>query len=92
MRFEWDERKNRENIRKHRIDFADVPLMFAGPMIVSWDARRDYGEDRWIGIGFLPNAVAVVVFVERHHDTVRILSARKATRNERERFAEEIGH
>jgi len=53
MQFEWDEAKNLENIRKHRIDFADVPDMFDGSMLVELDERTDYGEDRWIGIGFL---------------------------------------
>ncbi len=61
MQFEWDEAKNLENIRKHRIDFADVPDMFDGSMLVELDERTDYGEDRWIGIGFLRNGVAVVV-------------------------------
>ncbi|HEY9707854.1 MAG TPA: BrnT family toxin [Oculatellaceae cyanobacterium] len=59
MQFEWDEAKNLENIRKHRIDFADVPDMFDGSMLVELDERTDYGEDRWIGIGFLRSGVAV---------------------------------
>jgi uncharacterized DUF497 family protein len=53
--------KNLENICKHRIDFADVPDIFDGSMLVELDERTDYGEDRWIGIGFLRNGVAVVV-------------------------------
>lgn len=54
MRFEWDERKNRANIRSHGVDFVDVPLVFNGPMLVDLDEREEYG-DRWIGIGFLRN-------------------------------------
>ena len=65
MQFEWDKVKNLENIRKHRIDFADVPDMFDGSMLVELDERTDYGEDRWIEIGFLRNGVAVVVGTER---------------------------
>jgi hypothetical protein len=53
MQFEWNEAKNLENIRKHQIDFADVPEMFEGPMLIELDERIDYGEDRWVGIGFL---------------------------------------
>jgi uncharacterized DUF497 family protein len=83
MQFEWDEAKNLENIRKHRIDFADVPDMFDGSMLVELDERTDYGEDRWIGIGFLRNGVAVVVWTERQGDVIRIISARKANRYER---------
>ena len=86
MRFEWDEAKNLENIRKHRIDFADIPEMFEGPMLIELDDRVDYGEDRWIGTGFLQNCVAVVVWTERQNDAIRIISARRANRYEQKRF------
>jgi uncharacterized DUF497 family protein len=72
MQFEWDEAKNLENIRKHKIDFADVPTMFDGSMLISLDNRFDYGEDRWIKIGFLRNGVAVVIWTERQGDVIRI--------------------
>jgi uncharacterized DUF497 family protein len=88
MRFEWDEAKNEENRRKHKIDFADVPSMFAGPMLVKLDDRKDYGEERWIGIGFLSSIVAVVVWVERNQDVIHIISARKANRNERNAYGQ----
>jgi uncharacterized DUF497 family protein len=65
MQFEWDEAKNIENIRKHEIDFADVPTMFDGEMLIELDDRFDYGEDRWFGIGFLGSGIAVVVWTER---------------------------
>jgi len=61
-------------------------------MIVALDTRKNYGEDRLIGIGLLINAVVVVVFVERIGDTIRIISARKAERHEREKFKKEIRH
>ncbi|HEY9835116.1 MAG TPA: BrnT family toxin [Stenomitos sp.] len=92
MQFEWDEAKNLENIRKHRIDFADVPDMFDGSMLVELDERTDYGEDRWIGIGFLRNGVAVVVWTERQDDVIRIISARKANRYERQRFEQYLSY
>ena len=41
MQFEWDEAKNIENIRKHEIDFADVPRMFDGTMLIELDDRFD---------------------------------------------------
>jgi len=92
MKLEWDENKNRANIRRHRIDFADVRPLFDGPMFVTLDTRRNYGEDRLVGIGLLHDAVLVVVFAEKTEDTIRIISARKAERHERERFKEEIWH
>lgn len=92
MQFEWDEAKNFINIRNHRIDFADVPEMFDSPMLIEPDERFDYGEDRWIGIGFLQNGVAVVVWTERQDNVIRIISARKANRYERQRLKQFLTH
>ncbi len=92
MQFEWDEGKNLANIRKHKIDFADVPEMFEGPMLIELDDRFDYGEDRWMGIGFLGNGVAVVVWVERQNDLIRLISARRANRYERQRFQQDLSY
>ncbi len=89
-RFEWDEDKNRENIRKHRIDLADVPPVFAGPMLADLDDSEDYGEDRWIGMGILQDIVVVVVFTERQRGTIRIISARKANKHERKKYEKTI--
>ena len=87
MRFVWDQRKNRENIRKHGIDFRDVVEMFGRPMLIRLDTREDYGEDRWIGVGLLRNVVAVVVYIEwLENDTIRIISARKATTYEKDEY------
>lgn len=46
MQFEWDERKNQSNIRRHGLDLADAEQIFAGPMLVAPDEREDYGEPR----------------------------------------------
>lgn len=93
MRYSWDPAKYRENIRKHSIDFADVPDMFQYPMLATVDKRQDYGEDRWVGIGFLKGIVAVVVFTEDDTRQMRrIISARKATKYEQDRFKEKIGN
>jgi uncharacterized protein len=86
VNFEWDEQKNEENIRKHGIDFTDVQEMFSAPMLIDLDDRVEYDEERWIGIGLLRNIVAVIVFTERINDTIRIISARKATKYERQRY------
>jgi uncharacterized protein len=90
MEFEWDEAKNLENIRKHEIDFADVPAMFDGEMLIELDARFDYGEDRWFGIGFLGSGIAVVVWTERQNNVIRIISARRANRHEQKRFEQHL--
>ena len=92
MQFEWDEAKRAKNIVKHGIDFADVPRIYDGPMLNELDECTDYGEDRWLGIGFLGNAVAVVVWTERQDDTIRIISARKANKYERQRFEQYLSN
>lgn len=90
MKFDWDEDKNSENIRNHGIDFNDVIEIFNGPMIVNIDDRVDYGEERMIGVGFLTNIIAIVVFIEKDDDIIRIISARKANKHERKIFKKEI--
>ena len=90
MNFEWGEEKNEKNIRKHKIDFRDVPQVFDGPMIVNIDDRMDYGEIRWIGMGFLRNIIAIIVFIEKDDDTIHIISARKANKHESKIFSKEI--
>ncbi|MBC6419756.1 MAG: BrnT family toxin [Prochloron sp. SP5CPC1] len=86
MQLEWDEAKNLDNIYKHQIDFADIPEMFEGPMLIELDDRFDYGEYRWSDIGFLGNGIAVVVWTERQNDPIRIISARRANSYERQKF------
>jgi uncharacterized DUF497 family protein len=46
MRFEWDDKKNRANIRKHGLNFVEAAEMFHGPLLVRPDTRDDYGEKR----------------------------------------------
>ena len=90
MLFEWDEAKNRANILKHGIDFNDVPGIFQHPMLVYHDYRMAYGEERWITIGLIKTLIGVVVYTERRDDVIRIISARKATKQEAIRYVENI--
>ena len=91
MEFEWDEKKNSENIRKHGLDFTDARQVFQNPVFVKLDDREDYGEDRWIGIGMMPNGIVVVfAFTEKDEETIRMISMRKATKNERTRYEKAI--
>ena len=90
MRFEWDDNKNKLNINNHGLDFADAWMIFEELMLVDIDNREDYGEERFVGIGFLNNLVVVVVFAEPKEDTIRVISLRKALKYEREKFEQEI--
>ena len=86
MRFESDELKNQINIRKHGIDFRDAVDVFDHPVLTAIDQREDYGEERWIALGWMAAIVGVVVYVERNADVIRIISARKATKREVKRY------
>lgn len=86
MKFEWDEKKNAANVRKHGVDFKDAVRIFSGRTIEWLDESADYDEDRWIAIGLAEDDEIVVVYVERQEDVIRLISARPATRPERERY------
>ena len=86
MNFEWDEAKNRENIRKHGFDFADAWKVFEAPMLTFLDTREDYGEDRWIGLGILGDQIVKIIYTESDEPTIRIISLRKAIKYERQEF------
>ncbi len=89
-RLEWSETKRQANAHKHGIDFRDLSAIFDRPMLTRFDDRKDYGEDRWIGIGFLGQDVVVVVYTETKDEIIRIISARKANRRERRRFEKNV--
>ena len=90
MRFEWDDEKNRANLAKHGFDFTDAWEIFQAPLLTALDARHDYGEERWIGIGLLRSRIVVVVYTEPSSDTIRIISLRKAVKHERIRYEQAL--
>lgn len=85
MEFEWDREKDAANRRKHGIGFREAAEIFRGPIVVTEDARRDYGERRLIALGEYEGEVIRVVFTERG-SAIRIISAWKAGRYERETY------
>jgi uncharacterized protein len=91
MRFEWDENKKRENLKKHGFDFADAWELFENPLLVKGDTRKEYGEERWTGIGVMGNGiVSVIIFTRREKETIRIISMRKASKKERQYYEKDI--
>jgi uncharacterized protein len=76
--FGWDPRKREVNLRKHGIDFEDAVEVFDGQILAR---RSDREEERWIAIGSLENRLIAVVFTRRA-DVIRIISARRARKNE----------
>ena len=89
MKFDWDEAKRRFNIRKHGIDFLDVAKVFDGDILTIEDDRYEYGENRFITLGIIRDHVIVIAHTETE-TLIRIISARKATRNEEKLYFEQI--
>jgi len=89
MRFEWDRAKNRVNRRKHGLNFADAPLVFAGQTLTFEDRRRSYGEPRYLTIGALAGRMVIIAHTLRGEAT-RIISMRKANARERARYQERL--
>jgi len=88
MRYTWDPNKNRRNIRLHGIDFADAIRIFEGPTVERFDDREDYGEVRVYAIGEVSGVVVTVIYTDREEDERRIISAWKATAQERRAYLE----
>lgn len=94
MRFTWDDEKNRQNVSKHKVSFEMASRIFADPSQVSFqDAYSE--EERWLTLGLLDGAIVLLVVhtVQEGEDeeTIRIISARKATKNERKKYEDPYG-
>jgi uncharacterized DUF497 family protein len=84
-RFEWDEDKNRANRREHGISFEEAATIFDGP-VFSVEDDSDPSEIRERSYGLIGGVVVACVIHTERDDTIRIISARKATPNERKHF------
>ena len=82
MELEWDEAKRESNLAKHGLDLAVSLELFADYFMERLDTRQDYGEDRWVALGIIRGMVVVLIYTERD-DTLRPISLRKATVQER---------
>jgi len=89
--FDWDEDKRLINVQKHTIDFEDATIIFDGDIVTVEDDRFDYGKQRFITLGLLKGRVIAVVHTEQSAIT-RIISARKATKNERITYFEQVSY
>lgn len=94
VRFEWDEAKNLQNQRKHRVSFEEAATVFLSvPLRLYYDPDHSEHDDRFIAVGFsIRDRILVVVHCEAGGGiVVRLISARRATRKEREDFMRELG-
>ena len=92
MRFEWDQEKNRANLAKHKVSFETALSVFYDPFALSIQDRVVDGEERWQTSGLIDGVILLIVAHTWTDDdgdeVIRLISARKATRNERQAYAE----
>lgn len=91
MRFEWDEAKRRTNLRDHGIDFAAVERekVFYGATVTRLDDRFEYAERRFVTLGLLKGDVVSIVHTDTD-EVVRLISVRKASKNEESIYFKEV--
>ncbi|RBP02116.1 hypothetical protein DFR50_15521 [Roseiarcus fermentans] len=90
LQFEWDEDKAAHNLAKHGVSFLTAAAMFANEIIERIDDREDYGESRFIALGRVETEIYRVAYTWRGDAVIRIITAQKANRNERETDHREI--
>lgn len=89
MDLEWNAGKAELNLRKHGVSFEDAALVFYDHgRIEIHDGREDYGEDRWVTVGFASSVLLAVAYTVREEESIRIISARRATSNEQRKYRE----
>lgn len=91
MKFEWDPLKATKNLQKHNVSFQEAATVFNDALSITFpDPDHSIGERRYVIIGLSRNGQMLVVAHTDRGDRVRIISARRTTRNE-QRFYEESG-
>jgi len=92
VRFDWDPRKAATNLEKHGVTFAEAELVWDDPLHTIYFDRVEDGEVRWWAVGVIPPTATIVVVHMHPHpndpEVVRIIGARRATRQERKRYEE----
>ena len=82
----WDVAKRRENVRKHRIDLAELDSIFDSPMITVEDDRERYGEPRFQSLAMWRGRVVFLVWTPRGDDVAHLISCRYADRTQVEDY------
>ena len=87
VQYEWDERKAADNIRKHGVDFMDAIEALEDPnRLEEIDTRFSYDEEQIQVIGMASGRLLFAAATFRGERTCRIISARKATKHEQDRY------
>ncbi len=87
----WSEKKNRQNVRKHKVDFDEAKSIFDDPLQISLnDPDHSFYEWLFITIGLSENNRLLIVAHTFRDDKIRIITARKPTRRERKDYEEGV--
>lgn len=91
--FEWDDDKNKENQEKHAVSFEEAQTVFFDDGAIQfWDEKHSDDEDRFLMLG-LSNRFRILLVVHCYREnesTIRIISARKATKKEKQQYTGKI--
>ena len=89
--FEWDARKARANLGKHRVSFEEATSVFADPLGITIrdPAHSSPADERFVTVGCSAGGRSLVVVHSDRDETIRIISARIATKRERRQYEEE---
>ena len=90
MNFEWDDDKARRNQIKHGVSFAEAATVFGNPLAITYpDPDHSAHEQRWLTMGYSERERLLVIAHADGGENTRIISARKATRKERQAYEEQ---
>ena len=91
IRFEWDPAKAKMNLRKHGVAFREAATVLRDPLSITiFDPDHSDEEDRFITFGFSAAGRLLIVAHTERGERIRIISARRLTRAEREAYEQEI--
>jgi hypothetical protein len=89
MGFEWDPEKAAANVRRRRVSFNEAATVLEDPLSMTFpDEAHSEGEMRFVTVGVSQRGRVLVVAHTERNDTIRIISARRATRREREFYGQ----
>lgn len=86
LRFEWDAEKRRRNFQKHRVEFADAVTAFDDDHAITVPDEESAGEARFVTLAADAEGRVLVVVYTWRGETLRLISARKATMRERKQY------
>jgi len=90
VKFEWDQAKAKSNFKAHGVSFERAKAVFDDAFAVGrLDDREDYGEHRFVILGMADGRVLLIVAYTEREDRIRIISARRATKHEQDRYFKE---